>query len=416
MQRRPWLAEALTLLTLAALITAVFAATPLDIAAARLFYRPASPDPWPLAAREPWSLLYAAAPWITASLVLGGLALLAAGRLRRQEWQRRCALLLLLALALGPGLLVNGVFKDHWARPRPREILQLGGALSYVPAPLPGRNGGASFPCGHCSVGFLYGAGWWIWRRRRPAWARASLVLGIAAGLALGLGRMAAGAHFLSDVLWSALLAYGVCHVLSYQVLHLEADGGDAGAPARRLHPLWMRLAAPAAVAGGVAVLLALFATAHGTRISARIPLASLPQTPRALEFDARAADVQIVLMDTPAATAAGEISVAGELHGFGLPGSRLAAGYEFVSGPAATLRYRFEQSGRFTDLGGYATVLLPAAAVERVVVSLDRGNIVVRDETQSGVVRRHAVALELHTGRGQVEVLARPPRAALSR
>jgi hypothetical protein len=30
MQRRPWLAEALTLLALAALITAVFAATPLD--------------------------------------------------------------------------------------------------------------------------------------------------------------------------------------------------------------------------------------------------------------------------------------------------------------------------------------------------------------------------------------------------
>lgn len=416
MQRRPWFAEALTLLALAVLITAVFAATPLDIAVARLFYRAASPDPWPLAAREPWSLLYAAAPWITASLVLAGLALLAAGRLRRQDRQRRAALLLLLALAIGPGLLVNGVFKDHWARPRPREILQLGGALSYVPAPLPGRSGGASFPCGHCSVGFLYGAGWWIWRRRRPAWARASLGLGIAAGLALGLGRMAAGAHFLSDVLWSALLAYGVCHVLTYHVLHLEVDDGDAGAPAQRLHPLWMRLAAPAAVLGGVAVLVALFVTAHGTRVSARIPLASLPQAPRALEFDARAADVQIVLMDTPAGTPASEISVAGELHGFGLPGSRLEAGYELLPRPVATLRYRFEQSGRFTDLGGYATVLLPAAAVERLVVRLDRGNIVVRDETRSGAVRRHAIALDLHTGRGQVEVLASPPGAALSR
>jgi lipid A 4'-phosphatase len=416
MQRRPWLAEALTLVTLAVLITAVFAATPLDIAAARLFYRAASPGLWPLAAREPWSFLYSAAPWITASLVLAGLALLAAARLHRQDRQRRGALLLLLALAIGPGLLGNGVFKDHWARPRPREILQFGGALSYVPAPLPGRNGGASFPCGHCSVGFLYGAGWWIWRRRRPAWARASLGVGIAAGLALGLGRMAAGAHFLSDVLWSALLAYGVCHVLGYHVLHLERADGGAGASAKPLHPLWTRVGAPAAVLGGLAVLLALFVTAHGTRVSARIPLASLPEPPQVLEFAARAADVQIVLLDAPGSGPAAQVSVAGELHGFGLPGSRLTAGYDFVRAPAPRLRYRFEQTGRFTDLGGFATVLVPATAVERVVVSLDRGNIVVRDETRSGVVRRHTVALDLHTGRGQVEVLASPPRAALSR
>jgi lipid A 4'-phosphatase len=309
MQRRPWLAEALILVALALLITALFAATPLDIAAERLFYRAAAPDRWPLAGREPWSLLYAAAPWVTASLVIAGLALLAAGR--RQDRQRRCALLLLLALALGPGLLVNGVFKDHWARPRPREIFEFGGALSYVPAPLPGRNGGASFPCGHCSVGFLYGAGWWIWRRRRARVARASLALGIAAGLALGLGRMAAGAHFLSDVLWSALLTYGVCHVLSYHVLHLEReDGGAADAAAQPLQPLWMHAAAPAAVLGGLAVLLALFVTAHGTRGSAHIPLASLPERPRVLEFAARTADVQVVLLDTPANASAAQISV----------------------------------------------------------------------------------------------------------
>ena len=410
MQRRPWLAEALLLAALAGLITAVFAATPLDIGAARLFYRAGSPDPWPLATRGPWSLLYSAAPWITASLVVAGLALLAVGQLRRSDRQRRCALLLLLALALGPGLLVNGVFKDHWARPRPREILQFGGALSYVPAPLPGRNGGASFPCGHCSVGFLYAAGWWIWRRRRPGWARASLGVGIAAGLALGLGRMAAGAHFLSDVLWSALLAYGVCHLLGYHVLHLERAAGGADASAQPLHPLWLRVAAPAAVLGGLAVLLALFVTAHGTRVSARIPLGSLPERPRVLEFEARAADVQIVLLDAPASGASAQLSVAGELHGFGLPGSRLAAGYDFVRAPAPTLRYRFEQSGRFTDLGGFATVLLPATGLERVAVSVDRGNIVVRDETGSGVVGRKAVQLELHTGRGQIKVLPRSP------
>jgi hypothetical protein len=43
-----------------------------------------------------------------------------------------------------------------------------------------------------------------------------------------------------------------------------------------------------------------------------------------------------------------------------------------------------------------------------RVVVSVGRGNIVVRDETGGGVVRRQAVRLELHTGRGRIEVLSR--------
>jgi lipid A 4'-phosphatase len=38
--------------------------------------------------------------------------------------------------------------------------------------------------------------------------------LGLAVGFALGLGRMAAGGHFLSDVIWSALLALGLAHAL----------------------------------------------------------------------------------------------------------------------------------------------------------------------------------------------------------
>ena len=32
---------------------------------------------------------------------------------------------------------------------------------------------------------------------------------------------MAGGGHFLSDVIWSALLAYGVCHILYYYVLRI---------------------------------------------------------------------------------------------------------------------------------------------------------------------------------------------------
>src|SRR5215469_16102618 len=220
--------EAVCLAVVALVTTVLFANGALDIVAARWFYHPESADPWPLARELPWRLLYRAATWITASLVIGALAVLAASLAPAARTWRRPAVLVLLSVAIGPGLLGNALFKDHWQHPRPRDLVELGGALHYVPSPLIGTQGGASFPCGHCTVGFMYASGWWIWKRRRPAWARASLVVGLTIGVLLGVGRMAAGAHFLSDIVWSAVLALGVVHFLHSRVL--GAKRAPAGA------------------------------------------------------------------------------------------------------------------------------------------------------------------------------------------
>jgi hypothetical protein len=148
--------DALVLACLGVTVTFLFAVTPLDIDAARIFYSADVSDHWPLAAKLPWSVLYRLAPWITASLVLVGLAGLIAGfACRRAAWRWQ-AVFVLLSVLLGPGLIINGIFKDHWDRPRPRDVVQFGGPMPYVIAPMRGQ-GGASFPCGHCSVGFLYG-------------------------------------------------------------------------------------------------------------------------------------------------------------------------------------------------------------------------------------------------------------------
>jgi hypothetical protein len=159
-------------------------------------------------------------------------------------------------------------------------------------------------------------------------------------------------------------------------------------------------VAALAAALGGVGVLIALFVTPHGTQLKNVIPLSSLPAAPQVMVFEAKTADVEIVLLD-PAAT---QISIEGELHGFGLPTSRLYGSVAFEPEPEPTLRYRIEQTGWFTDLDGAAIVLLPSAGLRRVVVRLGRGNIRVRDETQSGVVRRRVVELDLMTEHGHVQ------------
>ena len=408
-QRRAGRAEALWLLAIAVVTMAVFASGALDIAVARAFYHPAPLARWPLAHEPPWSLLYRAAPWVTAVLVIAGLAALVASfNDARREW-RRGAVLVLLGVAIGPGLLANVVFKDHWQHPRPRDLIEFGGPLHYVPSPLIGTEGGASFPCGHCSVGFMCAAGWWIWKRRRPAWAAASLAGGLALGLLLGLGRMAAGAHFFSDILWSALLAFGVLHVLWYHLLPAPAAIGAGALPDLQLTSgtpagiaagswRWRRVSTLAAALAGTGVLLALFATPHGTALTARVPLRA--GSPRVLEVVADTANVTVILLDG----SAHELTVDGELHGFGLPGSRLAAHFARVSQPRPALRYRIESRGWLTDVDGVATLRVPAAAFDRVIVSVRQGNIRVTDLTSSHLVAAGRIHLELRTARGHIQ------------
>lgn len=395
-----WPRDLLAFLGLVTVVTVLFAATPLDLATARAFYRPAAVNHWPLATRPPWSVLYRMAPWITASLVLTALACLAVGVARRRDPWRRNAVFVLLSVVLGPGILINGLFKDHWNRPRPRDLLEFGGAMHYAAAPLRGE-GGASFPCGHCSVGFLYALGWWIWRRRRPSWAVASLTVGFTVGTALGMGRMAAGGHFLSDAVWSALIALGVAHALYHYVLRIPAhetaapDVAAGAGSARR----WQRAIAVLSALGGAAVLLALFVTPHGAQLAATVQLSSLSRLPEVFEVTAQTANIEIALVDSPAA----QVEVAGELHGFGLPTSRLRASTQFVAEPVPTLRYRIEQQGWFTDLDGEASIRVPGGEFERVVVRIQKGNIKVTDTTRDGVVATGRLRLDLQTQSGRV-------------
>ena len=407
---RDWLPEALLLLVLAVVVTVLFAVTPLDFAAARIFYHAQGPDHWPLGRQWPWSMLYQLAPFITTSLLVLGLLALVIGHLRGHEAWRVNGTFLILSVVIGPGLMINAVFKDHWERPRPRDVVELGGSSPYVIAPLPGP-GGASFPCGHCAVGFVYAAGWWIWRRRAPGWALASAIAGALAGLALGIGRMAAGGHFLSDVLWSALLALGMVHALYHYVLRIPlaekagtatalttpepvAAPGPAGAAIRERALLGL------AVLGGLGVLLTLLVAPHGTALESQLPYATLRPAPAVFEVTASTADVIITLVD-----AGGEVAVRGELHGFGVPWGVLRAQSSFDARPPGTLRYAIEQRGAFTDLNGFVSIRLPIGALRVLRVRVQRGNIRLADLTRTRVMAHGQLRLEARTAHGRVQL-----------
>lgn len=139
--------------------------------------------------------------------------------------RRRAAIFLLLALALGPGLVVNTVFKDHWGRARPTQVMEFGGTKRLTPAFVPANQcaTNCSFPAGDPAVGFFLvapallvaGAG-----ARR--WAMAGAV---AAGAALGVVRLAQGGHFLSDVIASGFLVGGSSWLLYRAVVVTDGLG-----------------------------------------------------------------------------------------------------------------------------------------------------------------------------------------------
>jgi len=56
-------------------------------------------------------------------------ALLAVAAAKRAT---RAAVFLTISLLLGPGMLINVILKDNWGRPRPGSVIELGGTQPYV--------------------------------------------------------------------------------------------------------------------------------------------------------------------------------------------------------------------------------------------------------------------------------------------
>ena len=137
--------------------------------------------------------------------------------------ERRLLLFLTLALALAP--LSVAVGKASSVRHCPWDVDEFGGFVPYTrlfEPPTPGVEPGHCFPAGHASTGFALLAFYFAaYARRMRSTARVLLAIGIAAGLALGFGRMLQGAHFLSHVLWSGLLCWMVMVVL-YMIVMRE--------------------------------------------------------------------------------------------------------------------------------------------------------------------------------------------------
>ncbi len=126
---------------------------------------------------------------------------------------RPYVLLPLLTVIIGAGIIVDKSLKEHWGRPRPKQIVEFGGIQKFRPfyqpnffhQPEPSK----SFPSGHCSMGFLLFSLALTGKRLGKRWLywlgmASTLIL----GTLLGYTRMAQGGHFFSDVIFAAAIMW----------------------------------------------------------------------------------------------------------------------------------------------------------------------------------------------------------------
>jgi membrane-associated PAP2 superfamily phosphatase len=219
---KPYIRDMAFPIALLVAATIVIAATGADVRLSSLF---CIGGKWPVGDQQPWHFLYLLDRGPSIALGLTGLAAAITGALYRQRrsWLKP-GLFLVILLALGPGLIVNSVFKEYWGRPRPREIVEFGGTKQFLH---PWQKGiahkGRSFPSGHASAAFYLTAPFFIYRRRNPRAAAWWLTGGLLFGVLMSVARITQGGHFLSDNLW----AWGVVHLTAvglYYLIKLDRD------------------------------------------------------------------------------------------------------------------------------------------------------------------------------------------------
>ena len=197
-------------LAIAALVGGVFAVYPqLDLKLAALFYDPATHaflawnSNWVEYARDAATLLITL---LVAPAFFAVLGKLIAPR-RSMLISGRAALFLIVTLALGPGVLANGILKEYSARMRPEDVTQLGGTERFTPWWDP------RWPCPeNCSfiAGEPSGAFWTLAPAALtpPQWRPLAYAAALLFGVAMGALRMAGGAHFLTDVVFAGVLMF----------------------------------------------------------------------------------------------------------------------------------------------------------------------------------------------------------------
>ncbi len=342
------------------IITIVINALDLDRSISSMFYT--RKQGWFLEDRPLWDALYnyGTIPGIIVSIGALCIWLLSFYKSSLQTWRKPCLVMVLTAV-LGAGILVNSVLKQYWGRPRPSQTIEYGGHWEYRTIFNPGLAGqGASFPCGHATMGFVLVAAGAFYSRKKSI-AIAGVTSGIVLGGALSAARIVQGAHYFSDTIW----AFGLITIVATGLTFYLPDVSQQAAarPAGKRQKLL--------ITSAVIVAIAVMATAFMTRRpffstnSYWLQIKSIETIDIQTAIDPER--IELFYADVPFST------LRVDAHGFGW----MNTDYEEKlsqqqNGSELDLQLNIEAKSYFAELDHSLRITLPSSSKERIEVLLN--------------------------------------------
>jgi membrane-associated phospholipid phosphatase len=309
---------------------------------------------WPQGDGAFWQSLYRFGPLPVFIIVFASIAGLMAGirSIRLRPWRRVFWFLILLA-TLAPGVIANLIFKEHWGRPRPREITEFGGRYSFEPIfTYDPSSPGKSFPCGHATAGFFLVAAYFLLRRSHPVVSFFVLFLTLGWGALLGYMRMIQGGHFATDVVWAGAITFLTAAVLFRLLgLHREVLDDPAVIEASPGIPLKVKLA------GGIGIAALIFAIALAMPYEAARDYAPRTEGGDSLSLKP---SITVALGDVEIVPGK-QLNITGKAWGHGLPTSKIADRWEEnVDEDVLRVKYLQRLSGYLTEIRQTLKVEMP--------------------------------------------------------
>ena len=346
------------------LVTALLESIDADRRVAACFYRPG--QGWYLAKAFPWSWLYSygTIPGLLAALAALVVFLAGFWVQRLSPWRRPC-LLLVLTTVIAAGLLVNAVLKQYWGRPRPDQTIAFGGNWAYRPFYSPGTPGkGASFPCGHCTMGFVLisMAGF---HRRSKALALGGVGAGVILGGLLSAARMVQGAHFLNDTIWAfGIVAMTATLLAAYLGLFSAENCENVRNPYSRRRKVLVTVA----VCTAVAAMAVGFMTRRPFYSTMNYPLAMTTSLDAVhIRLNADPERVSVKYSDEQAS----RLQV--DAHGFGWLKFDYHVDYDSrISGRTLLVFLNIRARSYFAELDHSLTLILPEDEEHKITVSVN--------------------------------------------
>lgn len=347
-------------------LTAILTVLDIDLTIQKQFYT--TEKGWYLRDAPIWAFLYSygTVPGIIFSL-LSLFGVFFASIYPRLLPYRRKFLVVVLTAILGAGIIVNAVLKPYWGRPRPREVKAFNGLWEYRhphQIGIPGQ--GKSFPCGHCTMGFLFVTMFFFADKSRRL-AIAGGVFGILYGSLIGLCRMVQGAHFLTDAIWSL----GAILLVSIPLYYLILPRLDAMKPVSQGLSLKRKV-----IYGVITLVVAVFITiafltrrpffetdSHQFRLKPEIDTIQI-----VANADFVKSDIQYQPRDT------GQVII--HTQGFGWTRASVDVVQNGrVEGNVYRLNCRMVATGYFAELEQHLQILLPVKYKQRLKISVEKGN-----------------------------------------